>query len=51
MVNFNENFHYSLTLLIRTTQVFQTFCPDLLFHLMDNPEFPHQNVKDTIFPD
>ena len=26
-------------------------CPDQVFRLIDNPEFPHQNVKDTICPD
>ena len=25
-------------------------CPDQVFCLIDNPEFPHQNVKDTICP-
>ena len=26
-------------------------CPDYVFRLIDNPEFPHQNVKETICPD
>jgi hypothetical protein len=36
---------------IRYFRELQKSCPDLVFHLIDNPKFPHQNVKETFFPD
>ena len=44
-------YYYSLTSLIRTTRELRESCTDYVFRLSDNPEFPRQNVKDTICPD
>ena len=41
----------SLTSLIRTNRAFQKSSRDYVFRLIDNPEFPHQNVKYTICPE
>ena len=37
--------YQSRTSLIRTNREFQKSCPDLVFRLIDNPDFLRQNVK------
>ena len=55
MIDFNKRIDYSKleasysqTSLIRTNGEFQKSCPDYVFRLIDNPEFTHQNLEDTI---